>query len=205
MKNVNYRLYLVTDRDLLKNGDLCTAVEQAIKGGATLVQLREKDITTLDFYNTAVEIKKITDKYNIPLIINDRMDIALAVGAAGIHVGQSDMPCSIIRKVIGNRMLLGVSASTIEEAIKAEKDGADYLGIGAVFPTATKDDAKKVSIELLKKIKESVNIPVVAIGGINEKNVSLLRPANIDGIAVISCILGKENIKQASENLNKLI
>lgn len=203
--DVNYRLYLVTDRDMLKNVDLYTAVEEAIKGGVTLVQLREKDITTQNFYKTAVEIKKVTDKYNVPLIINDRMDIALAADTAGLHVGQDDMPCIIARKLLGNDRILGVSARTLEEAIKAEKDGADYIGVGAVFPTSTKGDAKAVSIELLKKIKESVSIPVVAIGGINEKNASLLKPANIDGISVISSILGKEDIRGAAENLKKLM
>lgn len=203
--DVNYKLYLVTDRDMLKNVDLYTAVEEAIKGGVTLVQLREKDITTQNFYKTAVEIKKITDKYNVPLIINDRMDIALAANTAGLHVGQDDMPCIIARKLLGNDRILGVSARTLEEAIKAEKDGADYIGVGAVFPTSTKGDAKAVSIELLKKIKESVSIPVVAIGGINEKNASLLRPTNIDGISVISSILGKEDIRGAAETLKKLM
>lgn len=203
--DVNYKLYLITDRDMLKNVDLYTAVEKAIKGGVTLLQLREKDITTKDFYKTAVEIKKVTDKYNVPLIINDRMDIALAVNAAGLHVGQDDMPCIIARKLLGDDRILGVSARTLEEAIKAEKDGADYIGVGAVFPTSTKGDAKAVSIELLKKIKESVSIPVVAIGGINEKNASLLKPANIDGISVISGILGKEDIRGAAENLRRLV
>lgn len=203
--DVNCKLYLVTDRDLLKNVDLCTAVEEAIKGGVTLVQLREKDVTTLDFYKTALEIKKVTDKYKVPLIINDRMDIALAIDAEGLHVGQSDMPCQIARKLLGNDKILGVSASTLEAAIKAEKDGADYIGVGAVFPTSTKNDTNAVSIELLKKIKESVSIPVVAIGGINENNVESLKPANIDGIAVVSSILGKEDIREAAKNLSELV
>lgn len=201
---INYKLYLVTDRDLLKNKDLCTAVEEAIKGGVTLVQLREKNVTTTEFYNIAVNVKKVTDAYNIPLIINDRMDIALAVEAAGLHIGQSDLPCERARKVIGNDIILGVSATNLEEALKAEKDGADYIGVGAMFPTSTKNDAKAVSLELLKEIKEKVSIPVVAIGGISEKNAGLLRPANIDGIAVISDILGKDDIKAAAEKLNGL-
>lgn len=203
-RDVNYKLYLVTDRYLLNNRDLCTAVEEAIHGGVTLVQIREKDITTLEFYQVAVNIKKVTDKYNIPLIINDRMDIALAVKAAGLHVGQNDMPCSIARELLGKDKILGVSATTLEEAIKAEKDGADYIGVGAMFPTSSKDDAKAVSIEVLKKIKEKVSIPVVAIGGINEKNVSLLKDTNIDGIAVISAILGKEDIRASAEALKDI-
>lgn len=203
--DVNYKLYLVTDRDILKNIDICTAVEEAIQGGVTLVQLREKNLTALEFYNTAVKIKKITDKYNLPLIINDRLDIALSINAAGLHVGQTDMPADIVRRLLGNDKVLGVSAATVEEAKKAEKDGADYIGVGAVFPTTTKSDTRAVSVELLKKIKESVSIPVVAIGGINENNVSLLKPANIDGVAVVSCILGKEDIKSAAARLKNLI
>ncbi|MBU3197366.1 thiamine phosphate synthase [Clostridium algidicarnis] len=203
--NIDYKLYLVTDRDLLKNTDLYTAVEEAIKGGVTLVQLREKDITTLDFYNTALNIKKVTDKYDIPLIINDRMDIALAVNASGVHIGQKDMPCTIARKILGNDKILGVSATTLSQAIKAEKEGADYIGVGAIFNTSTKQDAKPVSIDTLKEIKETLSIPVVAIGGITRKNIHLLDSSNIDGIAVISDILGKEDIRLASEDLNSLI
>lgn len=198
--NINYKLYLVTDRGILKGRDIAEAVEAAIKGGVTLVQLREKDISTMDFYKVALKVKAVTCKYNIPLIINDRIDIALAIDAEGIHVGQSDMPCSITRKLVGDK-IVGVSAATIEEAIEAEKNGADYIGVGAVFPTSTKEDARAVSIELLSKIKDTVSIPVVAIGGINSKNVDLLKPANIDGIAVISDILAKEDITLASKRL----
>lgn len=206
MKNkVNYKLYLVTDRDLLKNTDICTAVEQAIQGGVTLVQLREKELSSMEFYNTALKVKKVTDKYNIPLIINDRLDIALAVDAAGVHVGQSDIPAAIARKLIGSGKILGVSTATVEESIEAEKNGADYVGVGAVFPTSTKLDARAVTVEMLKSIKESIKIPVVAIGGISENNVQSLRAADIDGVAVVSAILGKQDIKEASENLFKLI
>jgi thiamine-phosphate pyrophosphorylase len=206
MKNkVNYKLYLVTDRDLLKNTDICTAVEQAIQGGVTLVQLREKELSSLEFYNTALKVKKVTDKYNIPLIINDRLDIALAVDAAGVHVGQSDIPAAIARKLIGSGKILGVSTATVEESIEAEKNGADYVGVGAIFPTSTKLDARAVTVEMLKSIKESIKIPVVAIGGISENNVQSLRAADIDGVAVVSAILGKQDIKEASENLFKLI
>ncbi|SKA78422.1 thiamine-phosphate diphosphorylase [Caloramator quimbayensis] len=201
--NVNYKLYLVTDRNILKNNDFSKAVEQAILGGVTLVQLREKDISTREFYNIALNIKKITDKYDIPLIINDRLDIALSIDAAGLHVGQKDMPADIARKLIGKDKILGVSVCSVDEARKAEKDGADYIGVGAVFPTSTKKDADAVSIERLKEIKESVSIPVVAIGGINENNAVLLKAAKIDGIAVVSCILGKDNIKQAAKIMSE--
>lgn len=199
--NIDYTLYLVTDRDVLKGRDLCEAVEQSIKGGVTLVQLREKDTSSLDFYNLAVSVKKITDKYNVPLIINDRIDIALAVDAAGVHVGQSDIPAKVARKIIGEGKTLGISAATLEEAKLAESEGADYLGIGAVFPTDTKKDARSVSVELLGEIKKSLTVPVVGIGGISENNAELLKESKIDGIAVVSAILGKEDIEQAAKDM----
>lgn len=197
--NIDYTMYLVTDRDVLKGRDLCEAIEASIKGGVTLVQLREKDISSLDFYNLAVAVKKITDKHNVPLIINDRIDIALAVDAAGVHVGQSDIPTKVARKIIGEEKILGISAATLEEAKLAEAEGADYLGIGAVFPTDTKKDARSVSIELLGEIKKSLTVPVVGIGGINENNAELLKESKIDGIAVVSAILGKDDIEQAAK------
>lgn len=199
--NIDYKLYLVTDRNILKNIDICTAVEDAIKGGVTVVQIREKDIKTLDFYNVAKKIKDVTDKYNIPLIINDRIDIALAINTDGVHLGQDDMPCSIARRILGKDKIIGISASTLEEALKAEKDGADYIGVGAIFSTNTKKDADDVSIETLKEIKRKVSIPVVAIGGINRENVTLLKETNIDGVAVISDILGREDIYASAKCL----
>lgn len=199
--NIDYTLYLVSDRDVLKGRDLCEAIEASIKGGVRLVQLREKDTSSLDFYNLAVAVKKIADKYNVPLIINDRIDIALAVDAAGVHVGQSDIPAKVARKIIGEDKILGISAATLEEAKLAEAEGADYLGIGAVFPTDTKKDARSVSIELLGEIKKSLTVPVVGIGGINEDNAELLKESKIDGIAVVSAILGKENIEQAAKDM----
>jgi len=199
--NIDYSLYLVTDRDVLVDTDIFKAVEEAIKGGVTLVQLREKSIGTLEFYNIASKIKIITDKYNVPLIINDRIDIVRAVDAAGVHLGQSDMPAKIARSIIGNNKIIGISTSTLDEAQKAEKQGADYVGVGAMFPTTTKDDASAVSIHCLKEIKENISIPVVAIGGITQKNVELLKVANIDGIAVVSDILGKKCVKEAAEKL----
>ena len=200
MKNsINYSLYLVTDKEILKGRDLYKAVEEAILGGVTLVQLREKNISTLEFYNIAIKLKKTTDKYNIPLIINDRLDIALAVDAAGVHIGQSDIPGEIARKLLGKDKILGISASTLNEAIKAQMDGADYIGVGAIFQTSTKNDADSVSINDLKVIKEKVSIPIVAIGGINKENIKLLKDTNINGVAVVSAILGKENIKEEAK------
>ncbi|MFL0250566.1 thiamine phosphate synthase [Clostridium neuense] len=205
MKYVNYSLYLVTERSLLCGIELEQAVEEAILGGTTLVQLREKNISTMDFYKIAVDIKKVTDKYNVPLIIDDRLDIALAVDAAGIHVGQSDMPCDIARKLVGKDKIVGVSAGSVEEALKAQKDGADYLGVGAVFPTGTKKDATDVSIETLKEIVEKVNIPVVAIGGVSADNVDKLADTGIDGISVISAILGKKDVRKAAKELKEAV
>lgn len=203
--NINYSLYLVTDRDAIVNTDIYTGVEEAIKGGVTLIQLREKKIGTLEFYNIAVKIKCITDKYKIPLIINDRIDIAQAIDCAGVHLGQKDMPADITRKILGKNKIIGVSTSSLEEAQKAETQGADYVGVGAMFPTTTKDDASAVSINCLKEIKGGISIPVVAIGGINEKNVVLLKPANINGIAVVSAILSQKHPKTAAERLVDLI
>lgn len=201
MKYINYSLYLVTERSLLQDIELEEAVEEAILGGTTLVQLREKNISTMEFYKIAVDIKKVTDKYNVPLIIDDRLDIALAVDAAGIHVGQSDMPCDIARKLVGKDKIVGVSAGSVEEALKAQKDGADYLGVGAVFPTGTKKDATDVSIETLKEIIQKVDIPVVAIGGVSQDNVDKLADTGIDGISVISAILGKKDVRKAAKEL----
>jgi len=203
--NIDYSLYLVTDRDMLVDTDIYTEVEEAIKGGVTLVQIREKSVGTLAFYNLAVKIKCITDKYKIPLIINDRLDIAQAIDAAGVHLGQDDMPAGIARRILGKNKIIGVSTNTLEEAQKAEREGADYVGVGAMFPTTTKEDASAVTIKCLKEIKEGISIPVIAIGGISEKNVGQLLPANIDGIAVISAILGRKSAKLASERLVALI
>ncbi len=198
---IDYTLYLVTDRDVLKGRDLCNSIEQAILGGTTLIQLREKNVSSLDFFSIASSVKAVTDKYNVPLIINDRLDIALAIDAAGVHLGQSDLPCTIARHILGSHKILGISAATLEEALEAQEAGADYIGVGAVFPTDTKLDARSVTIAALKNIKDSLSIPVVAIGGINENNFMQLKPAGIDGIAVVSAILGKENIMEAAKKL----
>ena len=200
MNKVDLSLYLVTDNSDDEEKFLKT-IEEAILGGVSVVQIREKTADTLDFYNLALKVKKITGKYNVPLIINDRVDIALAIDADGVHVGQSDMPCDVTRKLIGKDKILGVSAATVEEAQKAEKDGADYIGTGAIFPTATKDDAESVTINELKEIVESINIPVVAIGGITLKNASELVDTGIAGLSVVSAIMSADNPKKASEEL----
>lgn len=200
MNTVDLSLYLVTD-----NSDdverFLNIIEEGIKGGVTVVQIREKTADTLDFYNLALKVKEITTKYNVPLIINDRVDIALAIDADGVHVGQSDMPCDVTRKLIGPAKILGVSAATIPEAKKAEADGADYIGTGAVFPTATKDDAPKVTKEELAEIVKSISIPVVAIGGINLDNACELVDTGIAGLSVVSAIMSSYNPKKSSEKL----
>lgn len=199
--NADYKLYLVTDRGILAGRDLVKSIEEALRGGATLVQLREKDISTLEFLNIALKVKAVTDKYNIPLIINDRLDIALAIDAAGLHIGQADMPLKTARKLLGKEKIIGVSTSNVKEASEAEKDGADYVGVGAMFPTNTKKDTKSVSLEELHNIKNSINIPVVAIGGINKNNIKSVFNAGADGAAVISAILGEDDIKSACMSL----
>ena len=205
MNNIDYSVYLVTDRDLLKGRNLTEVIEEAILGGTSIVQLREKCASSLEFYEIAKEVKKVTDKYNVPLIINDRIDIALAIDASGVHLGQSDIPCSIARKILPQGKIIGVSAHNLNEAEKALKDGADYLGCGAVFNTSTKKDVTTLSYEGLKEITDNINIPVVAIGGINENNIMTLKGSGINGVAVVSSIIGKENVKGASEKLKELV
>ncbi len=200
----DYSLYLVTDRMLMSTKTLGEAVEQAVIGGCTMVQLREKEILSLDFYVLASEMKKITDRYGIPLIINDRIDIAMAVGAAGVHIGQKDIPADIARKVIGKDMLLGVSAVSAAEAVNAAKAGADYLGVGAMFPTRTKPDAGFVSMEELGRIRKAVDIPIVVIGGISKENAMLFQPMGIDGLAVVSAVIAQPDIKKSAADLKSL-
>lgn len=200
----DYSLYLVTDRMRMSTKTLGEAVEQAILGGCTMVQLREKDSSSLDFYTLALEIKRVTDRYNIPLIINDRIDIALAVGAAGVHIGQKDIPAHIARRVVGEDMLLGVSVGSAAEAGNAVKAGADYLGVGAMFPTRTKPDAGAVSMEELGKIRRAVDIPIVVIGGISKENAMPFRPMGIDGLAAVSAVIAQPDIKKAAVTLKSL-
>jgi len=201
---IDYSIYLVTDRDLMSTKTLEEAVEEAIKGGCTLVQLREKECSSLDFYTTAINIKRITDKYKVPLLINDRLDIALAVDAAGVHIGQSDLPCSVVRKIVGDDKIIGVSAGTLENAIKTENDGADYIGVGAMYATGTKKDAKHTSMDELKKIRENISIPIVVIGGINKERITDFNGTDIDGLAIVSAIISQKDIYKATSELKDL-
>ena len=193
------KLYLVTDSEILKGRDFYKCIEDAIKAGVTMVQLREKNADGKEFLEKAIKLRQITKKYNVTFVINDRVDIAMIADADGVHVGQSDIPANKVRELIGEDKIVGVSARTIEEALTAKKNGADYLGVGAMFNTTTKLDAKSVSIEKLKGIKEVVKLPVVAIGGLSLSNIDKLRECNVDGYAVVSAILGASNIKLECE------
>ncbi len=194
-------LYAVTDRHWLGEETLYDQVKKALDGGATFVQLREKKLDREDFLEEAFEIQKLCREYGVPFVINDEVSIAKDIDADGVHVGQSDMEAMDVRKVLGPDKILGVSAQTVEQAIIAQKHGADYLGVGAVFATGSKDDADDVSHETLKAICEAVSIPVIAIGGITKENVSELAGSGICGVAVISAIFGQNDIKKAAEEL----
>lgn len=199
---VDYSIYLVTDRGILKGRDIFKAVEDAIKGGATLVQLREKDVSSLEFYNIAVKMKEVTRKYGVPLIINDRLDIALAMDADGLHVGQSDLPVEVARRLLGKGKILGCSANTIEKVRYGEKSGADYIGAGPVYPTGSKADADApIGVSKLAELRKSISIPVVGIGGIGASNVREVKSSGIEGISLISAILGKEDVEAAAREL----
>jgi len=194
-------LYAVTDRYWLNGRSLKEVVKESLDGGVTFVQLREKTLDDETFFREAVELQALCREYKVPFVINDNVDIALKMNADGVHVGQSDMEAGRVREKLVPDKILGVSAQTVEQAILAESRGADYLGVGAVFATGSKDDADDVSHETLKAICEAVSIPVIAIGGISKGNVSELAGSGICGIAVISAIYAQENIKAASEEL----
>lgn len=198
-------LYGVTDRGNLHGKTLLQQVEESLKGGVTLVQLREKHLSFQEFLEEAKEMKELCHKYGVPLLINDNVEICIESGADGVHVGQKDMEAGAVREKLGKDKIIGVSARTVEQAMAAQNAGADYLGVGAVFSTSTKEDAKPLDHEILKAITKAVDIPVVAIGGISSENVSQLKGTGIDGVAVVSAIYGKENPKEASENLKTLV
>ena len=201
----NLLLYAVTDRSWLNGQTLYEQVEQALEGGATFVQLREKELDEEHFLEEAREIKELCRKYNVPFVINDNVDIALAMDADGVHVGQSDMEAGEVRAKLGPDKIIGVSAQTVEQALLAQSRGADYLGVGAVFPTGSKADASEVSHETLREICEAVDIPVIAIGGIGKGNVKELSGSGICGIAVISAIFVQKDIKAATEELKDAV
>lgn len=194
-------VYAVTDRHWTGKKNLLQQTEEALEGGTTFVQIREKELNEEDFEAEAKELQHLCKKYNVPFVVNDNVELAIRINADGVHVGQSDMNAQDVRSLIGSEKILGVSAQTVEEAILAEKQGADYLGVGAVFPTGSKDDAIEVPHSTLKEICKAVSIPVVAIGGISKNNVHQLKDSGICGIAVISAIYGQEDTKAATKAL----
>ena len=197
------KIYLVTDEKACLEKDFYSCIEEAIKGGVKIVQLREKNISTKDFYEKALKVKEICKNYGVLFIINDRLDIAQAVEADGVHLGQSDMPIEKARKILKDKFLIGATARNVEESKKAELLGADYIGSGAIFGTSTKDNAKKLEMEVLKKIVSSVKIPVFAIGGININNVGILKNIGLQGICAVSGILSEKNCKKAVDIMLK--
>lgn len=197
------KLYLVTDKEILKDRDFYREIEQALKGGVRTVQLREKDTLGKEFLEKALKLRELTKKYNALFIVNDRVDIGILSEADGIHIGQDDIPLKEVRKIVPRKMIIGVSVSNSQEAIVAKEQGADYIGVGAVFKTNTKKDAKNTGLELLKEIKGKVKIPIVAIGGIKEENIRKIE--KVEGYAIISDILGCKDIEGKSKKILELI
>lgn len=197
-------LYAITDRTWLNGDKLCNAVEKALKGGVTFIQLREKTLDYDEFLSEAIEINKLCKKYNVPFIINDNVDIAAKSGADGVHIGQDDITIKEARKILGDNKIIGVSAHNVSEALKAQNDGASYIGSGAVFTTSSKNNVSALSMDTLRKITASVDIPVVAIGGISRDNAIKLKGSGIDGIAVISAIFAQNDIENSAAELRKI-
>lgn len=202
LDNNQLLLYAVTDRHWLNGRTLKDVVKESLDGGVTFLQLREKNLDDEAFLNEAIELQKLCKEYNVPFIVNDNVDIAVAMNADGVHVGQSDMEAGSVREKLGPDKIIGVSAHSVEEALTVEKNGADYLGVGAMFPTGSKDDAEVLSFDVLKGICEAVSIPVVAIGGITYDNISSLQDTGICGVAVISAIYAQENIEASTKALH---
>lgn len=194
-------LYLVTDSTGLEEKDFLHKVREACEGGITLLQLREKEKTTREYIQLAVKVKEITDRFGIPLIIDDRIDVAMAIDAAGVHVGQSDMPVDKARKLMGSEKIIGATTKTIPQAQEAQSMGADYLGVGAIYPTTTKVKTVLTEVSTLKAICEEVHIPVVAIGGLNEENCDVLAHTGISGMAVVSAIMKACDTREATKSL----
>lgn len=197
----NLQLYAITDRHWLNGRTLYSVVKESLEGGVTFLQLREKELDEEHFLEEARELQKLCREYQVPFVINDNVDIAVAINADGVHVGQSDMEAGDVRAKLGPDKIIGVTAKTVEQAVLAQERGADYLGVGAVFHTDSKADAKEISFDTLKDICKAVSIPVIAIGGITEENVKELAGTGICGVAVISAIYAQSDIKKATESL----
>lgn len=205
MKKFDTLLYFITDSTNLAEEEFLKKVQEALEGGVTLLQLREKEKTTREYISLAEKVHILTKKYNIPLIIDDRLDVALAVGAEGVHLGQSDMPVDVARKIAGKDMIIGATAKTVEQATKAYQDGADYLGVGAIFPTTTKVKTVITSTQTLKEICDSVPIAVNAIGGLNKDNIDVLKGIAVSGVCVVSAIMKAKNTRAAAKELKETI
>lgn len=201
VRSEDMTLYAVTDAAWTGEKTLIQQVKEALEAGITFLQLREKHLSEKEFLREAVEIKRLIDQYQIPFVINDNIEIAQKAGADGVHVGQDDMPVEEVRKILGEDKIIGVSAHNVEEAVRAEQGGANYLGVGAVHTTATKENTSAVSMEEMKKICQTVSIPVVAIGGIKKNNMNVLSGTGVDGIAVVSAIFAAKNIKEETKEL----
>ena len=201
MKKLDTRLYFITDSTNYAEEEFLFRVEEALKGGVTLLQLREKDKTTREYISLAKKVHELTKKYNVPLIIDDRIDVALAMGAEGVHLGQTDMPISTARKILGDDFIIGATTKTVPQALEAVELGADYLGVGAIYPTTTKVKTVLTSVATLKEICESVPIPANAIGGLNKENIDILKGIPITGICVVSAIMKSENPQKATAEL----
>jgi thiamine-phosphate pyrophosphorylase len=205
-QNIDYSLYLVTDRELARGRSTVEVVKAAVSGGVTCIQLREKDCSTLEFIEQARAIKNFLEEREVPLIINDRLDVALAVGADGVHLGQKDMPLEMARKIAGSSMLIGISAESVQDAVEAENGGADYLGVSPIYATPTKTDtAPPLGIQGLREIKNRVKIPLVGIGGLNNSNAAEVIRNGADGVAVVSAIMAAEDPETAAMNLKQMI
>ena len=205
MKREDLRLYLVTDSTGLVEQEFLAKIEAAIKGGVTIIQIREKDKSTREYIELAAKVHEITRKYNVPLIIDDRIDVAMAIDAEGVHLGQSDMPVDIARSILGTGKIIGATTKTVEQALEAYEKGADYLGVGAIYPTTTKVKTVLTSVDTLKDICKAVTIPANAIGGLNKDNIEILRGAPIAGICVVSAIMKAEDSGEAALELRKAI
>ncbi len=204
MKKLDTTLYFITDSTGLERKDFLRITEAALSGGATMVQIREKNKTTREYIELAADVHKLTQKYNVPLIIDDRIDVALAIGAEGVHLGQTDMPIDIARSILGNGVIIGATTKTVEQAKEAQAKGADYLGVGAIYPTTTKVQTVLTPVSTLKDICKAVDIPVNAIGGLNKDNVYVLENTGISGLCVVSAIMKAQDSKKETQTLLKL-
>ncbi len=203
MKKFDSTLYFITDSNDFGENEFLYRIEEALKGGVTLVQLREKNRTTREYIDLAKKVHTLTQKYNVPLLIDDRVDVALAVGAEGVHLGQTDMPIDIARGILGEKAIIGATTKTVEQAIDAQKRGADYLGVGAIYPTTTKVVTVLTPVETLRDICNSVDIPVNAIGGLNKNNINIFKGIGISGICVVSAVMKASDPQKAVIELKK--